>query len=314
MLFRRCLRLHSTLSQSNNNKHAAAVDEYLYGTQSVLMALQSQERRLKKLLVKGGERVQELESNHTTLAKSLASKRGIPVSVVPASLLEKHTGKGGGTNNGLCLLASKLDPTPLFGLRDSINGSIRDFELETIAGIWTHRRSNQAHPLLLVLDKVADPQNLGAIIRTASFLGIDGLVLTERETCPLSAHVSKASAGALETFIPSIYSIKSLRSFTRKAKGEGFRILTTPLSSKVSEKTLIINSETAFVPLLTGPTLLIMGNESKGLRADQVAEADFELKIEGYGQSTPSSNLSYTVDSLNLSVATAILLARLLSY
>lgn len=285
-----------------------AVDEYLFGTQPVLMALQTQERRLKKLFVKDGER----ETSYISLAKRLATKRGIPVSKATVSLLDKYSGLAGGTHNGLCLLSSKLSPTPLLNLREAnINGSASNFELETSVDNWKKRKSNHAHPFVLVLDRVSDPQNLGAIIRTASFLGIDALVLTERETCPLSAHVSKASAGALETFIPCVYSIKSIKSFTRNAKENGFRIFTTPLSSKESEKTMVVNKETYAFPLLLGPTMLILGNEGKGLRSP-IADADFELKIEGYGSSAVASNESYAVESLNLSVAAGVLLTRIL--
>jgi len=53
-------------------------------------------------------------------------------------------------------------------------------------------------PVWLALDEVVDPQNLGAIMRTAMFMGVDGVIVCHKNSAPLSAVASKASAGALE--------------------------------------------------------------------------------------------------------------------
>ena len=63
----------------------------------------------------------------------------------------------------------------------------------------------------VALDHIMDPQNVGAILRSAGFFGVDGIIMTERFTAPLSPWVSKASSGALER--ASVYTTTNLANF-----------------------------------------------------------------------------------------------------
>ncbi|KAJ3049299.1 Ribose methyltransferase, partial [Rhizophlyctis rosea] len=88
------------------------------------------------------------------------------------------------------------------------------------------------------LDQIADPQNLGSILRTAHFFDIDGIVMTERESAPLSPTTSKSSAGALE-HLSNIYTTPHLPKFLSQSSQNGWTIFGTDLNS---DKTLSIES------------------------------------------------------------------------
>lgn len=68
-------------------------------------------------------------------------------------------------------------------------------------------------PVWIALDEVVDPQNLGAILRTSMFMGVDGVVVCHKNSAPLSAVVAKASAGALE--VRPTYGVTSLMKFIK---------------------------------------------------------------------------------------------------
>lgn len=68
-------------------------------------------------------------------------------------------------------------------------------------------------PVWIALDEVVDPQNLGAILRTSLFMGVDGVVVCHKNSAPLSAVVAKASAGALEE--RPTYGVSSLVNFIK---------------------------------------------------------------------------------------------------
>ena len=81
----------------------------------------------------------------------------------------------------------------------------------------------------LFLDQVTDPQNFGSILRSAMFIGVDGVIVNRRNACGLTAVVSKVSSGALE-FIP-LYSVKFVSHFFDDAKKDplNFKIISTNL-------------------------------------------------------------------------------------
>ena len=81
----------------------------------------------------------------------------------------------------------------------------------------------------MFLDQVTDPQNFGSILRSAMFIGVDGVIVNKRNACGLTPTVSKVSSGALE-FIP-LYSVKFLSHFFDDAKKPplNFKIISTHL-------------------------------------------------------------------------------------
>lgn len=148
------------------------------------------------------------------------------------------------------------------------------------------------HALWVALDEVQDPQNMGAIIRTCVFFGVDGIVTTEHRSAPLNSTVSKASAGALE--IAPVFHPGNLSRFLEDSKANGWRVIGTGL-----DETSVSNSRPVSSLVMDAPTILVLGNEAKGLRDKIKASCDFHVKIDAVQESS--------VASLNVSVATALL-------
>ena len=78
-------------------------------------------------------------------------------------------------------------------------------------------------PLVLVLDGVTDPHNLGALLRSAMFLGVSGIVVSEKNSSPLSPAVSKASAGAME--LMQVHSTRNMVKFLESAREGGWQVV-----------------------------------------------------------------------------------------
>lgn len=173
-------------------------------------------------------------------------------------------------------------------------------------------------PLWVALDEVTDPQNLGAIIRSAYFFGASGIVLCAKNSAPLSGVVSKASAGSLE--LVELRSCKNMMQFLTSSAENGWRVLGGSVSSRA-------------VPLheiLPGaPTILVLGSEGTGLRplversctelvripgnipvdviAGQDEDAESDNSISGH-----NFRSFMAVESLNVSVAAGVLLHHLI--
>ena len=142
----------------------------------------------------------------------------------------------------------------------------------------------------LALDCLQDPQNLGAIFRSAAFFGVKGLIITVERSVPMTNTVYDISSGGVET-VPFVQAINMKQSL-EKAKEAGLWILGT--------------SEHAKDPLhkiaKDRPWLIVMGNEEKGIRRLTEESCDMMCTISGKGAG---------VTSLNVSVATGVLLAHL---
>lgn len=141
-------------------------------------------------------------------------------------------------------------------------------------------------PLLLVLDQIVDPQNLGAMARTAQCAGIHGIVITKDRAAMPTAAASKASAGALEHML--VARVTNLTKMLKGLKANGLWIAGADHHGE----------STVFDTELTGPLALVMGSEEKGLRPLVRQQCDFTLAIPQVGP----------IGSLNASVAAAVLM------
>lgn len=161
--------------------------------------------------------------------------------------------------------------------------------------------------MALVLDEVWDPQNFGALLRSAYFLGVQQVVVCAKNSAPLSAVVSKASAGVME--LMKIYSTDNLMRFLDATKENGWQVVGTALGEKS-------------VPLkelpLQKPTLLVLGNEGHGIRTNILKRCDHLVKIDkGFGDQDlvldVGDDVEESVDSLNVSVTGGIMMHYLLN-
>ncbi len=141
-------------------------------------------------------------------------------------------------------------------------------------------------PLVVALDQVQDPRNLGAVCRSAEFAGAGGLVIPGRRSAEVTAVACKASAGAVE-HLP-IARARNLADWLAEAKAAGFWIWGAEAEA----------SSPPWEVDLTGPTVLVLGGEGKGIRPRVASACDGLLGLPRVG----------TVDSLNVSAAAAALL------
>ena len=140
-------------------------------------------------------------------------------------------------------------------------------------------------PLLLLLDGVMDPQNLGALIRTAEAMGFCGVILPERRAAGLTATVARASAGALE-HIP-VARVTNLTRTMQELKEQGYWLIGAEAGTGQMA-----------LPAIDRPLGLVLGGEDSGLHRLVKEECDFLISVPLYGQ----------VNSLNVSAAGAILM------
>lgn len=176
----------------------------------------------------------------------------------------------------------------------------------------------ESSPLWVALDEVTDPQNLGAIIRSAYFFGASGIVLCAKNSAPLSGTVSKASAGSLE--LMELRSCKNMMQFLTSSAENGWRVLGGSVSSRAVPLHEIVPG---------APTILVLGSEGTGLRP-LVERSCTELVripgnipvdiIAGQDEDAESDNSIsgqnfrsfMAVESLNVSVAAGVLLHHLI--
>ncbi len=144
--------------------------------------------------------------------------------------------------------------------------------------------------LFLVLDNVQDPHNLGACLRTADATGVHGIIITKDNAVGITPTVCKVASGAAET-VP-VYSVTNLARVLRWLKTEGVWVIGTAGEAQ----------STLFKSDFTVPMALVIGAEEKGMRRLTREQCDFLVKLPMLG----------TVESLNLSVATGVLLYEVL--
>jgi 23S rRNA (guanosine2251-2'-O)-methyltransferase len=138
---------------------------------------------------------------------------------------------------------------------------------------------------LLVLDRVQDPQNLGAVIRVAEGVGA-GVVLPERGSAPLSEAVSRSSAGAVERV--AIYRAGNLRRFLDRLRDQGFRVVGLDPSGRV-----------LYGVDLAGDLALVLGGEGKGMRrlvregCDELARLPMQGKVASLNVSAAAAAAAF---------------------
>lgn len=156
------------------------------------------------------------------------------------------------------------------------------YELDELVGL----AKKSPMPLLLVLDNIQDPHNLGAILRSAECAGVDGVIITKYKSSTLTDTVVKTSAGAVEYV--KICKVNNLDQTLRFLKEQGFWLFGSYLDGAVEYTSADYKM----------PAALIVGNEEKGIRNLTAKDCDFLVKIPMKGN----------IQSLNVSVATGILL------
>lgn len=160
------------------------------------------------------------------------------------------------------------------------------FAFQNLDSVLSRVEIAGATPFLLLLDELQDPQNVGALLRTANAAGVHGVLLPSRRSCPVNSVVAKISAGAVE-HVP-IIQIGNISRTLQELKKRGFWVVGADMDGH----------DLYFDADLSGPLVLVVGAEGKGLGRLVKENCDFLVRIPMLGQ----------VQSLNASVAGGILL------
>ena len=170
--------------------------------------------------------------------------------------------------------------------RQGVIARVLPFVLLSLDDLIERLRSVGGTPLLLALDTIQDPHNLGAIIRTALAAGVHGVIITRDRSAPLTGTVAKASAGAVAHL--DICRVTNLATSLKRLKKEGIWIFGT-----VKDGPLTIHRAE-----FSRPLCLVVGGEGKGIRPLVREQCDYLVTIPMQGG----------LDSLNSSVAAAVAL------
>ncbi len=159
-------------------------------------------------------------------------------------------------------------------------------EFQYIANLLPMIFEKGEDPLIIALDGVSDVRNFGAIVRTGDCLGAHAVIIPEKGSARITADAVKTSAGALHSF--PVCREKSIVRAIEYMKESGLKVFCA--AEKSGEKVSDIQ--------LTGPSVLILGSEDKGISRELIALSDHQIRIPMTG----------TIGSLNVSVAAGILL------
>ncbi|MBO9639420.1 23S rRNA (guanosine(2251)-2'-O)-methyltransferase RlmB [Siphonobacter aquaeclarae] len=229
--------------------------EIVFGIQPVLEAIRAGKEIDKLLVQRELGNVEVLE---------FARLRGIPTQKVPGPKLDQITRKN---HQGVIAFVSAINYAKLENV---------------VAGIFDEGKT----PLLLILDRVTDVRNFGAIARTAECAGVQAIVIPTKGAAQINSDAMKTSSGALN-FIP-VCRENDLVQTIRFLQESGIQVV--GCTEKVSK--------TLYEADLTGPTAVIMGSEEDGISDTLLRIADELVSIPMTGR----------VSSLNVSVANGVML------
>lgn len=168
------------------------------------------------------------------------------------------------------------------GLNQGIILSIPDYQYNNLDSITNSNKDD----VVVILDHLEDPHNLGAIIRTCEAAGIRSIILSKNRQVQVNATVMKTSAGTLQNI--NLVSVTSIANCIDFLKDNGYWIVGTSLTDSVDYRTVDYSGKIA----------IVIGNEGSGISSLVAKKCDFLVKIPMYG----------TTNSLNASVAAGIMI------
>jgi 23S rRNA (guanosine2251-2'-O)-methyltransferase len=230
----------------------------IFGIHPVLEAIKA-EKTFDKILLQ-----EKIDAAVTRQIKDYCKEHVISLSEVPKEKLNRITGKN---HQGIIAFLSPI-------------------EFYDVDDIVEQKFSEGVDPFILVLDKITDVRNFGAICRTAECAGVHAIVIPKKSAAQISEDSIKTSAGALMTM--PICKVRILTETVKHLKDRGLRIVSC------TEKTDDLHTAAD----LSGPIAIVMGSEEIGISREIVNISDNAVKLPMLG----------TIESLNVSVACGILL------
>ena len=228
----------------------------IFGTRAVIEAVRAG-RPIEKVLIQSGlsnELIRELLDE--------IKKHKVPMSFVPAEKLARLSSKN--HQGVVCLLSA-----------------VTYARVEDLIDFAYHQGKD---PLFLVVDRVTDVRNFGAMARTADCAGLTGIIISDKGNAPITGDAVKTSAGALN-YLP-VCKVPDVRKIISLLKQNGIKVVAC------TEKA----TDDVYASNLTGPLAIIVGSEEDGISPDLLKVADQLVKIPMFGN----------IASLNVSVAAAI--------
>ncbi|KYG83345.1 RNA methyltransferase [Roseivirga echinicomitans] len=233
-------------------------EDFIYGSRAIIEAINSGKEIDKLLLQK------DVKNELTTELLIAARDFNIPVQKVPIEKLNRITRKN---HQGVIAFISSV-------------------EYASLDNIISEAYSKGEVPLLIVLDRITDVRNFGAIARTAECVGAHGIVIPSRGSAQIGSDAMKTSAGALN-FIP-VCRADNLKTTLREIRDNGITVLAC------TEKA----TDLVYQHDLTVPIALLMGSEEDGISPEYLKLSDQLCKLPIKGK----------IESLNVSVATSVVL------
>jgi 23S rRNA (guanosine2251-2'-O)-methyltransferase len=172
------------------------------------------------------------------------------------------------------------------GKSQGIVGFCKPFQYADLQDVITNKDNRARFGLILILDSITDPQNLGSLIRTAYFFGANGVIIPENRAASVNPTVLKASSGAAN-HLP-VAMVTNLARAIDELKEAGYWIYGTDAHAEKSISDTDFNTDTG----------IVMGSEGSGLRPLVRKKCDLMVSIPGTGN----------IDSLNVSVSAGILI------
>ena len=247
-------------NQAKKHKKGNANPHYIWGHHAVISALKNKNRKIKKLYI---------TEKNMPIIKKLDIKSEHPLAILTLSEIDKLFANNSTTHQGFVLETLKLEKK---SIEDSFNSN-----------------------LIIALDQVTDPQNIGAIMRSAKVFGAKSIITTKKHSPGETGSLAKAASGALE-FI-DFTEVTNLSSTLTTLSKKGFLIIGLDELGESNLNEVKIDSNQ--------PKVLVMGSEGKGLRRLTKTKCDILAFIENKADDNFST--------LNVSVSAAISLYQLSS-
>ncbi len=239
-------------------------EEVIYGINPVLEALRAERQALNRVIIAAGK-----EGASIREIRELARQKGIPVHVNPKITLSRLAGTE--HHQGVVGISAAAPYAGWEDLQEKI-------------------RSSHGHSVVLILDNIEDPQNLGSLIRTAEASGVLGIIIPKDRAVGITPAVVKASAGA--AFHLPVIRVTNLVAAMEELKKEGFWIVGADAQG----------DQNLFEIKFDMNVGLVIGSEGKGVRPLVIKKCDFRIRIPMKGK----------VSSLNAAVSGAVILFEIL--
>lgn len=232
--------------------------DIIFGTRAIMEALNAQ-KDIDKILVN-----KELNNDLIKELLTLAKKERVPVVRVPEAKLNRITRKN----------------------HQGVVAHMSSIQYASLDNVIEECYSKGVDPLILILDRITDVRNFGAIARTADCAGVHAIVIPEKGAAQINSDAVKTSAGALN-FLP-VCRVKNLYFTVKELKKTGLNIVSC------TEKT----DREIYQADFSTPTALIMGSEEDGISNELLGISDEYVRIP----------LAGNIESLNVSVAAGVLI------